>query len=127
MAPPIAHPSPSPSPSPSPYSCLWQDEAAAAATPALAPDERIIACAAAYAQLRWQQYPKDRVVVATSDRNAMVRARAEHRHGQPLEAMPLARLREVAMERDAAWTAAYCQDAASTARERAAAASSGRG
>jgi hypothetical protein len=92
-----------------------QDEASAATFAALAPDERIIACAAAFAAAHARAHPSDRVVVATCDRNATVRA-----HAEQLEAMPLARWREVAAQRDAAWTAAYCQDAASSARERAA-------
>ena len=102
---------------------LLEDDAAAAKTASLAPDERVIACAAAFALARRETHPKDRVVVATSDRNATIRARASQ-----IEAMPLEKLSEVAAERDAAWTAAYCQDAASTALERAAASSSkGRG
>ena len=100
---------------------LLEDEHVAARSSDLPPDERIIACAASFAAARVVSHPKDRVVVVTSDRNAIVRACASH-----LEAMPLAQLRAVAEERDAAWRAAYCQDAATTALERAAAAASKR-
>ena len=90
--------------------------ASASSSSSLAPDERIIACAAAFATRRKAEHPGDRVVVATSDRNATVRAVAAG-----VEAMPLEQLRAQAAERDRAWRAAYCQSAASTAVERAAA------
>ena len=96
--------------------------ASSSSSSALAPDEKIIACAVAFAVRRRAEHPGDRVVVATSDRNATVRAVAAG-----VEAMPLESLRAQAAERDRAWRAAYCQSAASTAVERAAAAAASTG
>ena len=92
----------------------WASAPPGAAAAALAPDERIVGCAAAFAASRAAEHPHDRVVVATRDRNAIVRAAAAG-----LEAMPLEQLRREAEERDRAWCAAYCQNAASSALERA--------
>lgn len=89
-------------------------EAAGSCAAPLAPDEKIIACAVGFAAQHCVTFPRDRVILCTSDRNAMVRAVAAG-----LEAMPLDTLRESAAERDRAWRAAYCQSAASTALERA--------
>ena len=85
-----------------------------AASASLTPDEKIIRCAATFAAARKAEYARDRVVVATRDRNATVRASAAG-----LEAMPLDQLRAEAAERDRAWRAAYCQSAAESALERA--------
>jgi rRNA-processing protein FCF1 len=67
----------------------------------LCADEKVLRCATKFAS-RVKGHPSDRIVLATSDRNLLLRAASEG-----VEAMPLAQAREHAQARHDAWRAAY--------------------
>ena len=72
----------------------------------LSADDRILRCAMQFAQ-HARGHPSDRVLLATSDRNLILRAA-----GHQVEAMPLAEAHRKAQARHHAWRAAYIKDSA---------------
>ena len=93
---------------------LCEPRGAAAAAELLTADECVLRCATDFAA-SVKGGASDRVVLATSDRNLLLRAAAAH-----VEAMPLAEARAHGQARLAAWRAAYgmevCDGATAIAR-----------